>query len=129
MKECILKLRSFRYIKETFLKLRSCKYIQEAFTMCTENKVYFYIYMHVFLFLHLYKSYCPDADQEVLWLGNPAATSKVPGSNPGKDLDVKLSVLGPISGCAQKLVDGRCQLQSPVDLAVRSFPWFSPKLA
>ena len=31
-----------------------------------------------------------------------------------------------------KLVDGKCQVQSPValvDLAVRSFPWFSPKLA
>ena len=31
-----------------------------------------------------------------------------------------------------KLVDGRCKVQSPialVDLAVRSFPWFSPKLA
>ena len=31
-----------------------------------------------------------------------------------------------------KLEDGECQVQTPValvDLAVRSFPWFSPKLA
>ena len=41
-------------------------------------------------------------------------------------MDVQLSVLG-----AQKLVDGRFQVLSSValvDLAVRSFPWFSPKL-
>ena len=34
--------------------------------------------------------------------------------------------------CALKLVDGKCQIQSPVvlvDLAARSFQWFSPKLA
>ena len=41
----------------------------------------------------------------------------------------------PTSGGAvlrSKLVGGRCQVQTPVvlvDLAVRSFPWFSPKLA
>ena len=36
------------------------------------------------------------------------------------------------SSCAQNLVDERCQVQSPValvDLAVRSFPWFFPKIA
>ena len=30
------------------------------------------------------------------------------------------------------LEDGKCQVQTPVtlvDIAVRSFPWFSPKLA
>ena len=37
-------------------------------------------------------------------------------------MDVELSILGPSSGCAQKLVDGRCQVHSSValvDLAVR----------
>ena len=31
-----------------------------------------------------------------------------------------------------KLLDGRCQVQFPValvDLAIRTFPWFSPELA
>ena len=68
----------------------------------------------------------------VKWLGKLASEPKVPGSNPGQGMDVEMSVLGPTSCCAQKLVDGRCQVQSPValvDLAVRSFPWFSPKLA
>ena len=54
------------------------------------------------------------------------------GSNPRKGMDINLSIPGPTSGCAQKLVDGRCQVHSSVkfaDLAVRSFPWFSPKLA
>ena len=66
------------------------------------------------------------------WLGKPAAEPKVPGSNRGYGMDVELSILGPTSGCAQKLVDGRCQVHSSVelvDLAVRNFPWFSPKLA
>ena len=46
-----------------------------------------------------------------------------------------LYVTRPSSGGAvllAKLVDGRCQVQSPVvlvSLVVRSFPWFSPKLA
>ena len=31
----------------------------------------------------------------VKWLGKPAAELKVPGSNPGKGMDVKLPVLGP----------------------------------
>ena len=38
----------------------------------------------------------------------------------------------PTSGCAQKLVGGKRQVHSSVtlvDLAVRSFLWFSPKLA
>ena len=42
-----------------------------------------------------------------------------------KGMDAELSVLGSTSSCARKLVDGRCQVQSPValvDLAVRSFP-------
>ena len=46
--------------------------------------------------------------------------------------DVDLSFLGPTSRCTQKLVAGRRQVHSSValvDLAVRSFPWFSPKLA
>ena len=66
------------------------------------------------------------------WLGKPAAEPQVPGSNPGYDMDVELSVLGPTSGCALNLIDGRCHVHSSValvDLAVRSFPWFSPKLA
>ena len=41
---------------------------------------------------------------------------------------------GPTSGTVviSKLEDGRCQVRTPValvDLAVWSFPWFSPKLA
>ena len=39
-----------------------------------------------------------NTDQAVQWLGKPAAAPKVPGSNPGKGMDVKLSVLGPING-------------------------------
>ena len=38
-----------------------------------------------------------NTDQAVQWLGKPAAAPKVPGSNPGKGMDVKLSVLGPTS--------------------------------
>ena len=41
-------------------------------------------------------------------------------------MDVELSVLGPTSGYAQKLVDGRCQVHASValvDLAVQSFPF------
>ena len=64
-------------------------------------------------------------------LGKPAAVPKVSGSNPEYGMNVKLFVIGPTSDCVQKLVDGRCQLHSSValfDLAVLSFPWFSPKL-
>ena len=48
-------------------------------------------------------------------------------------MDVDLSVHGPTSGCAKKLVDGRCQVHYSVrlvDLAVRSFPlqWFFLKV-
>ena len=59
----------------------------------------------------------------------PAAAPKVPG----KAWMLILSVLGPTSGCTvlrSKLVEGRCQVQSLVELvnlAVQSFPWFSPK--
>ena len=37
-----------------------------------------------------------------------------------------------LSGFALKLVNGRCQVQTPVtlvNLIVWSFPWFSPKIA
>ena len=50
-------------------------------------------------------------------------------------LSFKSEAYRPTSGRAflhSKLVDRRCQVQSPValvDLPVRSFPWFFPKLA
>ena len=47
------------------------------------------------------------------------------GSNPRKGMDINLSIPGPTSGCAQKLVDGRCQLHSSValvDLTIQGFP-------
>ena len=70
------------------------------------------------------KSVTPNlerADQAVQWLGQHRA-------EPGKAWMSILSILGPTSGCAflrSKLVDERCQDQSPVmlvDLAIRSFP-------
>ena len=71
-------------------------------------------------------------DQVVQWLGEPAATSKVPRSN---HMDGKLSFLGPhqwLSGSALKgECDGSCRVQSSValdDLVVRSFPWHFLKL-
>ena len=49
-------------------------------------------------------TYCRPA---VKWSRKQATEPKVRGSNPGFDpRDVELSVLGPTSGCAQKLVDG-----------------------
>ena len=39
-----------------------------------------------------------SADQVVQWLGKPTAAAKVPGSNPGSGMDVKLSVLSPTNG-------------------------------
>ena len=76
-----------------------------------------------------------SADRAVQWLGKLAATLKVPGSNPG--LRYRCQTVRPrppqwLSGSALKLVDGKCQVQSSialVDLAVWSFPWFSPKHA
>ena len=49
-----------------------------------------------------------------------------------KEASDGLQYVNVISGCAQKLVDERCQVHSLVafvNLAFRSFPWFSPKLA
>ena len=69
--------------------------------------MYVFILVYKQTFFHL--KYCRLA---MKCLGKPAAESKVPDT--------------------QKLVDGRCQVHSLVtlvDLAVRSFPWFSPKLA
>ena len=76
-----------------------------------------------------------SADQAVQRLGKPAAAPKILGSNPSKTwMSNCPSLAPPVAApfCALKLVDGKCQVQSPValvDLAVRSFPWFSPKLA
>ena len=39
------------------------------------------------------------ADQAVQWLGELTAARKVPGLNPSKGINVKFSILGPISGC------------------------------
>ena len=48
-----------------------------------------------------------------------------------RNLNFRRPTSGRVVLCS-KLVDGRCQVQTLVplvDLAVRSFPWFSPKLS
>ena len=72
------------------------------------------------------------SDQAVLWLGKPVAVPKVLVRIPCKAWMSNYPSLAPLMTerfCAQKLVERKCQVQSPValvDLTVLSFPWYSP---